>query len=55
LTFSTIRNYRKNRGLEICISRPFSALVGGSGNMSNFLTDLQAVADAKWLFDKVDP
>jgi len=49
LIFSTIAIGEKNNGLEICISRPFSALVEGIGQSSNFHTDIEAVVNAKIL------
>ena len=43
LIFSAIAIGGKNRGLEICISRPFSASVDRTREMSNFLDDMQAI------------
>lgn len=45
LIFSTIYSGWKNRSIEICISMPFSALVGLTGQISNFFfEDLRKTA-----------
>jgi hypothetical protein len=45
LIFSAMGNCRKSRGLEICISRPFSVLVAEDERFSNqFVEDLERLS-----------